>query len=412
MLLVGAGNALSKAMMFFANIVIANRLLEEGFGAIGVGFAIVNYFALCGFSGIDTITTREAAHNSPDSCASLATEVLLIRLVVVVAMCTCTFLAGLLISGPAGTMTQLYALTLIPQVINTVFLFYGVEWSWPIAVYYIGGRAVYLCGILLCVTAPNRAEYVPLMFGIAILVEHIFLFVMWVKRFSFCIPGISRETFRRWLPAIPVTASVSGLLLHENAALVILYLVCGSAATGIYNASYRLIYVAISLSTLLSYVYLARVTREIKENRSAAQKHFVTLCICGAIAGFICAFIGMLLSSRVVDILYKPSYRMSAALLSIGIWQMVLAPVRVISFQMLNACHAQRAAVRVIWISAALSIAIITVSIFLWDAIGAAYATVIGESIIATVLFLTARRHMHCTSPNTGNTSLSTQNVV
>ena len=49
---VGAGNIVSKLIMFAANIWLANHLLEKGYGAFCLGFVIVNYFYLLAFSGI------------------------------------------------------------------------------------------------------------------------------------------------------------------------------------------------------------------------------------------------------------------------------------------------------------------------------------------------------------------------
>lgn len=412
MMIVGAGNALSKVMMFIATVWIANTVREEAFGAVMVGFTIVNYFAVFGFAGVDTVTTREAAHRSPAQRASLASEVILIRTLISLLLCACTLACAYAMRSTAGRMTHLYAWTLLPQAINTVFLFYGVEWSRPVMMYFIGGRIVYLCGVLLWVRGPEDALYVPVVFGIALVAEHIYLCIQWARRYAFRVTRLTRRTLRRWLPALPITISASGLLLHENAALILLYFLRGSADAGLYAASYKLVYVALSLATLLSYVYLARATRAVRANSRMAQRHFIYFCsICG-IAGFVCAICGSILAPWIIGMLYRPEYTMSAALLSIGIWQMVLAPIRIVSFQMINACHGQRAAVRVIWFSALMSVAAICLGIWLWGAIGAAYGTVVGEACVAGFLFISARRAIAATVHHDSRSTLATQDVV
>ena len=392
LLWVSAGNVVSKLLMFAANIWIANRVLAEGFGALNVAFSIVNCLALLAFAGIDTLSTREAAGAGQPDLRGLSGQVIALRTAVTVCLIPLTVVAGALV-GVDRRITLLYALSLLPSCVLLVNLFYGVEWTWPITAYFIGGRVVYLALLLWRVAGVGDVVWVPLAFGLAITVENVFLLLLWVRRYG--VPrlrGLSGSQWRRWRAAVPVTLSSAGLLLHENAATVILFCVSGAGAAGVYSASYRLIYVAVSLTLLLSYVYLARFTRLREAQSGEARALFRRLCAlsvgCGAAFSIVCACGAPLL----VRVLYDPVYAHSAPLLQLGIWQMVLAPVRVLAFQTLNANHRQMTALRVALVGTALSIAGTAVLIVFHGAMGAALGTVAGETGLAALLYISAER--------------------
>ena len=141
---IGIGNAISKIIMFAASIFVANKLLEEGNGAVCSAFVIVNYLYLLVFAGVETVATRDTAGVDAKTLKGFTGELLLIRSVAAVLLFVFTWIAGSYIPGLTGRMVQLYALSIIPQAFNLVNLYYGVEWSWPVGIYFVGGRIIYL----------------------------------------------------------------------------------------------------------------------------------------------------------------------------------------------------------------------------------------------------------------------------
>jgi O-antigen/teichoic acid export membrane protein len=389
---VSAGNLVSKLLMFAANIWIANRLLDAAYGSVSVAFAVVNYIALVLFIGLDTITTREAAAASPLQLRRLAGELGVIRLGLVTLAIGLTLLIALCLPAPAGGLTGLYALSFVPLVLYAVNLFYGVEWSWPITVYFIGGRVVY-CGLICAlVHHAHDAAAVPIAFALALCAENVFLFLLWQRRYGVEHPLRPRALSPRWLAALPVTASSAFLLLHENAGVLAVFVLCGAAETGIYAAGYRLVYIAVSLTGLLSYVFLARFTRVLREQPAAACALFRAAVVGALTAGALASIAGVLLARPVVRLLYDPVYRPSAAIIVILAWQMVAAPARVIAYQTLNACGMQRRVVPWCAGCAAASVSAVVLGCWWAGAPGAALGTVLGELGSMVVLVLAADR--------------------
>ncbi len=392
---VAAGNVVSKIIMFAANIWIANHLLDQGYGAVSFAFVIVNYFYLLAFSGIETVATRESAKISPSKLGEFTAQLILIRSILVIAIFVITWATGNLIGGLTGLMVKLYALSLIPQIFNVINLFYGVEWSWPITIYFIGGRVLYFGILILTVKNIEDAKWAPIAFGIAIASENLFLFILWLRKIKFgFLKKLSKFDYKKWTPAIPISLAVGGLLLHENFAGIFIKFTDTEAALSIYYAAFRLVFVVISLTLLLSYVFLARFVKFLKENPKSALKFFRQICLLGIISGAVFALSVSLLSTHIIKIIYKPELFGSAGILAIAAWQMCIAPARVISFQALNACHKQNKTVFLIFIGTALSIcAIIFIGKF-YGMKGAVIGTVIGELILAAILYLAADKEL------------------
>lgn len=392
MLWVSAGNIGSKLLMFVANIWIANRILEVAFGNVSVAFSIVNYVSLALFTGIDTHTTRTAAAGGPEQMRDAAGDVLLLRTLLVPLALVLSLAAAMVLPGAARWLTALFALSFLPQIIYCTNLFYGVEWVWPITVYFIGGRIVYLALLLAFVRTPGDAAWVPIAFGVAILLENAFLWLVWLRRFGVAVHTQVRACVLRWGAALPTTAAVALLLLHENAAVMALFILRGSAATGVYSAGFRLVYVAVSLSMLLSFVFLARLTR-LAGKDPVSIRPFFRRCIGLAVAGgVVAALLGTAVARPLVQFLYKPVYAASACIITCLVWQMAAAPARITAFQALNACGRQKRALAVIVIGVTLSLVAIVLGCLWAGAVGAAWGTVIGEIILMIGLVTAADR--------------------
>jgi len=375
--------------MFAASIFVANKLLEEGNGAVCTAFVIVNYLYLLVFSGVETVATRDTAGVDAQTLKGFTGELLLIRFIAAALLFAFTWIAGSYIPGLTGRMVQLYALSIIPQAFNLVNLYYGAEWSWPVGVYFVGGRIIYLSILFLTVNGIGNAKWVPLAFGTAIFAENLFLLILWLKKYGAAIyKGFGKFFLKRWEAALPVTFSIALLVMHENSAGVILRFTKGESAAGIYYASFRLVFVAISLTLLLSYIFLSRISSLRKNNPEKVRKFFAKSCLIAFMSGLVLSVFGAFLAKPVVNLIYKPEYAESGILLTIAVWQMCIAPVRVLCFQTINACHAQVKMLKLIVPGVVISIIAVLIGINYFGLPGAVYGTIAGEIIIMTALFV------------------------
>lgn len=393
--MVGFGNAASKVMMFAANVWIANRLGADGFGALGVAFAVVNCLYVLGYTGLDTAATHRTAMTAPRGYPALGGQVIMLRVVIGAVLLTASMVIGVTMHGAVGRMVMLYGISFIPQMVNIAPLFIGSEWPWPVAVYFVGGRIVFCALIVALVAHPGDMAMVPWSYAAAIVVESTFLCTMWARRYGLDpLMAVGLRVWRRWLSVIPIALASAGMMLHEYAVMLVLYGLRGAHDTGLYCAAHRLVFVMASVMALASTVFLARMTRVRHAAPELAHRLVYTAQIVGTTGAVVCAAASALLATSLVRLLYVPEYEASGAILRLAAWQMVCMPMRYIAFQTLNAYHRYWQAMVTVCLGSLCTCAFVAAGVGRDGLRGAVLGSIIGEIALAGMLMLQARRGM------------------
>lgn len=76
----GAGEVGSRCIAFLATAILARRVGTEGFGILGLAFALTSYLLIVPGAGLQDLATREVAHR-PKDASRLAAGVLRFRLI-------------------------------------------------------------------------------------------------------------------------------------------------------------------------------------------------------------------------------------------------------------------------------------------------------------------------------------------
>lgn len=385
---VWGGNILSKVMMFFATVYLANKLEVEGFGIFSTAFAITNYISLALFTGLDTLTTAESAKLSPASVWPFSKELFSVRRKLANLAVILTALIALYMgkgSRDSGFALILFGLGFIPLQFYTVNLFYGLEWSWPIAAYFVGGRLVYLA--LLFVFVNSRANLMAAAgaFTAAIAIENIFLFLCLFLRYGKIANRSVPAPKLNLKPVLLLTVLSALILLHENAPQFLVFFMKGEQEAGLYASSFRLIYTAVTFANLGGFVFLARFSKETGEG--TYKKSLLPALILGilfAAAGYFCA-------DLIYSLLFSQSYEGGALVLRAGIFQMALVPLRVLAYQRVIAKEKAKSALLPLILGVILSIGLSAYMISASGAIGVARGLVFGEAVITALMLILAR---------------------
>lgn len=385
---VWGGNILSKVMMFFATVYLANKLEVEGFGIFSTAFAITNYISLALFTGLDTLTTAESAKLSPASVWPYSKELFSVRRKLANLAVILTALIALYMgkgSRDSGFALILFGLGFIPLQIYSVNLFYGLEWSWPIAAYFVGGRLVYLALLFVLVKGSSNLMAAAGAFTAAIAIENIFLFLCLFLRYgkianrSVPAPKINLK------PVLLLTVLSALILLHENAPQFLVFFMKGEQEAGLYASSFRLIYTAVTFANLGGFVFLARFSKDAgEETYKKSLLPALVLGILFAAAGYFCA-------DLIYSLLFSQSYAGGALVLKAGIFQMTLVPLRVLAYQRVVAKEKAKSALLPLILGVILSIGLSAYMISLSGAIGAARGLFCGEAVITALMLILAR---------------------
>lgn len=391
---VWGGNILSKVMMFAATVYLANALEVEGFGVFSTAFAVVNYVSLALFTGLDTLSTRESAALVPENTWAFSKKLFSYRRRIVNLAVIITALFALFMGKghkELGFALIIFGLSFLPQQIYAVNLFYGLEWPAPVAAYFVGGRIFYLTLLFLTVKGPEDLYFAAGAFTLAIALENIFLFLCLFRRYNRrSDPKVSAPEIDL-KPVLLLTGLSALLLLHENAPQFLVFFLKGDEEAGLYASSFRLIYTAVTFANLGGFVFLARFSRQQKENVELAKSSYKKARLFALILGILLALAGYFGADLIYGLLFKASYREGAAVMRAGVFQMALVPVRVLAWQ--YALVRQRAGrlllPMIIGVSA--SIGITLCLILSKGALGAAGGLVCGELAICSLLLWIAR---------------------
>ena len=385
---VWGGNILSKVMMFFATIYLANKLEVEGFGIFSTAFAITNYISLALFTGLDTLTTAESAKLSPEQVWPFSKELFAVRrklanlAVILIALIALYLGKG---SRDSGFALILFGLGFIPLQFYTVNLFYGLEWSWPIAVYFVGGRLVYLALLFVFVNSSSNLMAAAGAFTAAIAIENIFLFLCLFLRYGkIADRGVPAPKINL-KPVLLLTVLSALVLLHENAPQFLVFFMKGEQEAGLYASSFRLIYTAVTFANLGGFVFLARFAKE--EGEGTYKKSLLPALVLGilfAAAGYFCA-------ELIYSLLFSQSYEGGALVLKAGVFQMALVPLRVLAYQRVIAKGKAKSALLPLILGVILSIGLSAYMISVSGAIGAARGLFCGEAVITALMLALAR---------------------
>ena len=382
---VWGGNILSKVMMFVATIYLANKLEVEGFGIFSTAFAITNYISLALFTGVDTLTTRESAKLSPEAVWPFAKELFHVRRKLANLAVIITALIALYMgkgSRDSGFALILFGLGFIPLQFYTVNLFYGLEWSWPIAAYFVGGRLVYLALLFILVQGSSNLMAAAGAFTAAIAIENIFLFLCLFLRYSKRADRSIPSPKINLKPVLLLTFLSALILLHENAPQFLIFFLKGEEEAGLYASSFRLIYTAVTFANLGGFVFLARFSKETGEG--TYKRSLLPALVLGllfAAAGYFCAEI-------IYSVLFSQSYAGGALVLKAGIFQMALVPLRVLAWQRVIAKGKVKSALLPLVLGVLFSIGISTYMICASGAVGAARGLFCGEAAITALMLI------------------------
>ena len=386
--LVWGGNLSSKLMMFVATIYLANKLEVEGFGIYSTAFAVTNYVSLALFTGLDTYATRESAGLREEAVWPFAKRLFKARrrladLAVLVTAALALFLGRG--SRETGMTLILFGLSFLPLQISCVNMYYGLEWPAPIALYFFGGRVVFLSLVLLFVKDPGGLYVAAGAFTAAILLENLYLFFRLSSRYS---KAADREAALPEFKAKPIlllTFLTALLLLHENLPQLFVFLLKGEEEAGLYASSFRLIYTAVTFANLGGFVFLARFSRE--EGASSYNRSRLY----SLVLGIAFAAAGYFFSDLVYSLLYSESYAGGAAIMRSGVFQMALVPLRVLVWQYILAKGRLKKALTPLVLGVLVSVGITCCMTAQTGALGAARGLVIGEAVLTALLLFVGR---------------------
>ncbi|MFZ0441658.1 MAG: flippase [Methanobacterium sp.] len=388
---------ISYILAFFYTIYTARYLGASGFGTISFALALGAILSIFTELGLSTLTVREVSRD-----ISLANKYIGNTIALKILLSSITLVAMVLVVTllhyPSQIATVIYLITISFVVGAFTSIFYSVFQAYEKMEYQSIGQIInsiiMFSGILLII----KYQLSIVSFGWIYLIASIIslsygiIICMW----KFVLPKLEVDLnlwrhvlskveidLNLWkfliIEAIPITISSVFLLIAFRVDTILLQIINGNVAVGLYNAAY-------SLMTALMFVplvyvsaifpILSRLNISSKELLKISYERSVKYLI---ILGLPIAVGTTLLASPIILLIYKSGFSQSIIALQILIWSIPIIFINYILGTAINSINRQRDTVKTAFVAMLLNIILNLLLLPKYGLIAACFITVLTE---------------------------------
>jgi O-antigen/teichoic acid export membrane protein len=387
----GSGVAISKAVAFIGTAYLARRLGVYGFGVIGFATAVCGYFALALKTGFGPVGSREVARES-GPITPLVTGVILLRLLLALGALLVTYLGTLLLGKPAVVLwvVLLTALTYLSGALDIAWVYKGLAQNRRIGISLVLTQAVYVMALLALVRGPEDIYRVPIALVLGELVAAAYLAVPVLEGSSWAPDLVRAGSILRASGPLVVGQLLRALINVFD--VVLLSLLIGEFAVGLYTAAYRICFLLIAMGNALQIAYLPALSRAAHRSSVGASDLVNRALEFSAALALPMVTGGILLASPLLTHLFGPEYGEGATALRLLLVSIACIYLHGVFGQALLAYDRTRILMWIQALGAILNIGLNLVLIPSHGIVGAAVATVIAEALILILDAVACRR--------------------
>ena len=263
-----------RGLNFAISIYLARVLGASGFGLLAFAQAIMAYLSLVAALGLPRLGEREIARSHED-VPKYVNAIIPLRLVLGLGAYLILVVLVLILSKGyyASIFILLYGLVLFTRAFNLDWVFRGTEKMQFLAIFEMVSGAVYLALIPLLVAGYEYLLHVALIVLLSHMVGELILIVCYRRSFGAIRLRFNTGFWKKLLKtSFPLGFSFLMGMLYFNFDVVMLSLIKGDAATGIYSAAAKFMIIALLIPNLLVDSVFPAVSRLYKEDRKQALR--------------------------------------------------------------------------------------------------------------------------------------------
>lgn len=381
---------ISYSLAFFYTIYTARYLGVEGFGIISLALAITGIFGILMDLGQTQLTVREVSRNK-NLASKYLNNIITIKFILSFVTFGVIFLVVNLIGYPQQTSDVVYIITLsiiigaFTGIFNSLFqAFEKMEYQ---SIGVIISSILMFTGVILIIFYKLNIIAFASIYLIASIIVLIYSFSIFFK--SFFLPKIEVDTdFWKSIikKALPFGFASIFVTIYYMIDSVMLSIIVGNTAVGVYNAAYRLIFVFLSFyavyimaifPVMSNFFENAKESLKFASNRSIKYMLIISIPISIGIT---------MLADKIILLIYGTAYIASILALQILVWTIIFMFVNGICGNLLGAINKQPVMTKITALAAVLNIGLNLFLIPAYSFIGASAATVITEFTILPIL--------------------------
>ena len=387
-----ASQVISRLLAFFYIMYTARYLGASGFGILSFALAFTGIFGVFADLGLGQLTIREVARNK-----SLAGKYLANVSVMKVILVTITFgliaLVINLLGYPEQTIKVVYliALSVIFGAFTGMFnsIFQAFERMEYVSLGQILKSILMLSGVVFAI----KQGFGVIGFASLYLITSIIVlgYSLLALRWKFANPVLATANklleidWNFWKPtikeALPFGLSAIFVTIYFWIDSVMLSLMKGNEAVGLYNAAYRLIFVLMVIPSVFITSIFPVMSRHFRSAKNLLKQEYqIAFKYLFTVALFLFIY-GLIFADKIILIIYGDEYLPSIKALQVLIWVIPIIFLTYLFGNFLAAVDKQRVVTAVAGANAGLNVILNILLIPKFSYIGASIATVLTESL-------------------------------
>ncbi len=384
-------NIISSLFGFFTTLYTARYLGVEGFGVLSLALSLTGIFGILTDLGLSTLTTREVSRNN-----SLANKYIGNTILIKIILAFLTF--GLIVSVvyiigyPQDVKNVVYIITLsiifgaFTGIFNSIFqAFEKMEYM---SLNMILNAVLMLTGVLTVIYYGFGILAVASVYFFSSIV--VFILTLIIYTWKFFLPKIHLD-LDFWKPTIKEASffGISNILvvIYFYIDSVMLSIMVGNSAVGIYNAAYKLIFALMFIPSILVVAIFPVMSKHFESSKDLLKLEYEkSVKYLFAVAMFIFIF-GLMFADRIILFIYGSGYTTSVAALQTLIFVVPLIFITYLLGNILGAVNKQRILTIVAFANAIFNIILNLILIPKFNYIGASIATVATEGLGFILMF-------------------------
>ncbi|MGB2869683.1 MAG: flippase [Bacteroidota bacterium] len=388
-----SGEVVSKVLGFLATLYLARRLGSESFGKLGFALALYSYVALLVANGTETVAIREVARGN-SAVPLITSTVFLLRWLFVAAagLVLAIVVATQSLDGPTLILLLLQSANLLLFPWSLQYVAQGLQKTPHIALTRGIQSILYLAFVLATVQSFDDVNKVPILLFASTLIAQLVLLAIYRNRFGRLfkmVPWSEVMSFLR--SSIPLGLASVFVAISTNADTVILGFTRTANEVGFYSAAYKIILFVAGFQVLFSQATLAFFSN-LKQKNPGRLKSLVGNMLPALFEGsLVLALFLFFFAQQICGILFGQLYGESAAALRVLSFVIPLLFSESVAIQLLLAADRQKTYMTVTGIGGLLNIAANILVIPLYGIVGAAFVTLVSESLVLTLLLWSSR---------------------
>lgn len=381
---------------FFTLMYSARYLGVEGFGILSFALAFTGIFTVLMDLGLNTLTIREVARNK-SLVHEYLSNIILIKLLL--SLATFGFIFIIINIGGYNPQTMFVVYIIALYAILTTFsqLFYSVFQAHEKMEYQSLGYIIYssllLLGVLMAINYEFNIYQFSMIYSVVgsfILAYVLFIFVL---KFNFPQMEFNWEIWKSLIiESWPFAVTSISINLYLWIDTILLSVLKGPEAVGLYNAAYKLILVLIFIPIVFNSAVFPLMSQYFVSSKESLKVIFDKLFKIMVLIGFPIGMGTLIIADKIILLVYGNQFLGSVIALQILIWSTVFTFLRSPLERLLESSNKQLSVTKIFVLGAIFNTILNIILIPQFSYVGAAIITILTDIIVFGLLIFTVKR--------------------